>query len=568
MPKPTSLALLLMQSKVRAFTSSMERLKNDLVAFGTNPKTILSVAFFLIAALLYDNTESHRFVFDDRTVVADNHYVRKGFDGFREILTTPRLHGYDGRSDENYRPIPLLTHALEVQVFGLTPAPGHIGNILLFALTASVLFLLLAELFGERRQVLVVATCLLFISHPIHTEVVANIKSRDELLFLFFCLLSAYLFLQHRERRAVLLFFSYACYTLALFSKETAIAFVVFFPMCLYWFRNKSMVVAMRESWVFFGLVLIYLTIRHIVLSHFPNVSPITDVLNNPLVGVEFFSERMATAFVVLWRYLLLLNFPYPLVSDYSYNQIPVVSLASREAVLSIVVYASILTFALCRISKRDPISFCILYFVATILPVSNILFLVGTIMAERFLYAPSLGYCLAIGIGVEILARRGHTERMTTFVLLGMVLAAFSVRTVVRNGDWKDEKTLFQRDIKYSPQSAKIYQIVGFQIFQDGKFGEAVHYLEKATEIYPTHEATWVMLGETYELLGRQGEALDAYGHAVQVKPNYQLPYFRMSLLYRTMGDLGKAQEFWDKGQAVAAPERESTPHILPVRP
>ena len=149
---------------------------------------------FLVAFGLYANTLSHGYVLDDRVVITGNTYTQAGFAGIGDLLTTDSFRGFLGRDVEElaggrYRPLSLVTFAIEGALFGDSPAVAHLGNVLLFALCCVVLLGVLQELLGERSGPLSglsvpFASALLFAVHPIHTEVVANIKGRDEILAL------------------------------------------------------------------------------------------------------------------------------------------------------------------------------------------------------------------------------------------------------------------------------------------------------------------------------------------------------------------------------------------------
>lgn len=141
---------------------------------------------FLFGFMLYANTFQHEFVLDDAIVFSENNFTKAGINGWRGIFSKDTFYGFfqqDGKEQlvagGRYRPFSLATFALEVSLFGVQPTSGHIINALLYGILGIILFKCLVLLRIEGG--LALAITLLFMSHPLHTEVVANIKGRDEI---------------------------------------------------------------------------------------------------------------------------------------------------------------------------------------------------------------------------------------------------------------------------------------------------------------------------------------------------------------------------------------------------
>ena len=148
------------------------------------------VAFVaILAALIYSGSLGHDYAYDDLAVLKENRFVQKGLDGIGEILSTQYFEGYDPNTNARaYRPVSLITYAFEVEYAGLNPRVHHTVNVLIYSLTAIILLLALLRLLRSFHWSLAFLTTVLFVVHPVHVDVVANIKSRDELLGFFnFC---------------------------------------------------------------------------------------------------------------------------------------------------------------------------------------------------------------------------------------------------------------------------------------------------------------------------------------------------------------------------------------------
>ncbi|HWB64464.1 MAG TPA: hypothetical protein VG603_13190, partial [Chitinophagales bacterium] len=209
--------------------------------FAPNPKLALVAAFACV--LLYANTFHNGYVLDDKGIIQDNQYVQQGLKGIGGIFGSDVWH-FQNINLGYYRPLSLVTFAVEHQFFGNNPYISHIINVLLFALTGFLVCLLLMHIFRQYSPFFSLAIALLFVAHPIHTEVVANIKSRDEILS-FLNLIAALYFLLKAYSHKVdykMLAFSALFFYLALLSKETAFAGIFIAPLVIYFATSKNFI--------------------------------------------------------------------------------------------------------------------------------------------------------------------------------------------------------------------------------------------------------------------------------------------------------------------------------------
>ena len=203
--------------------------------------TNLCIALGIISVLLYINTLVNGYVLDDVMVLKDNLIVKKGISGIGELLTTPHMRGYLIIPNDLYRPLSLVMFAIEYSLFGLSPAWNHFFSVLTFAGCVMMLFLFLDKFFDRKKTVIAFVAALVFAVHPIHTEVVANIKSRDELLCYFFAFWAMNAFMNYMDKGKItaliggtaLLFLSYI-------SKETVITFLAIIPLVFFLYHNTD----------------------------------------------------------------------------------------------------------------------------------------------------------------------------------------------------------------------------------------------------------------------------------------------------------------------------------------
>ncbi|MCB9275686.1 MAG: tetratricopeptide repeat protein [Lewinellaceae bacterium] len=532
-------------------------------------------ALFAFSFLLYANTLLHDYALDDAIVIYDNMFVQDGVSGIPGILAKDTFYGFFKEAGKanlvaggRYRPLTLVLFALEHQLFGKSPFMGHLINGLLYGLTVMVLYLLLLQLFrpaqGQVRAYFIAfAASLLFAAHPIHTEVVANIKGADEIVALLGSLAALYFSLRaYWEKKTLLNVWAGLVFFLGLLSKENAITFLAVAPLAYYFFTKASAGKIVQQSLPLVAAAGAFLVIRYAVMG-WGIGEPVREMMNNPFIKlagnqyVDFTAaERLATVLFTLGKYVQLLFFPLVLTHDYYPRQIGVMNFSDFGVLLSLLVYVALGVYALLRLPKKDPVSFAILYFLATLSIVSNLFFPIGTHMAERLAFMPSVGFCLALAILGYRWARRntaqgkqpGYRQLTPVLTVLAIVALAYSGRALVRNMAWKDNYTLFTTDILNSPNSAKLQNAVGGELITQAvkpendaqrpvMLQEAVGHLEKALKIHPNYKNAYLLLGNAYNYLKEYEKSVDAYQKALSIDPEYADARRNLGITYRDAG-------------------------------
>ena len=208
---------------------------------------------FLTAFLLYSNTIPNTFSFDDDYVTYHNAQIKNGFKGIPEILTT--RYSLKENHTFGYRPVAKVTFAIEYQLFGENPHVSHFLNIIFYAITGISLFILLKKMFSKYNSFVLLVCTLLFLAHPIHTEVVASLKNREDIFSFLFSILSLITLINYiRKKELISLIISIFLFILAILSKLNAAIFVLIIPLALYYafddikihFPIKSFITALR----------------------------------------------------------------------------------------------------------------------------------------------------------------------------------------------------------------------------------------------------------------------------------------------------------------------------------
>lgn len=522
-------------------------------------KVWLYVVCGLFAFLLYCNTLNHEYAYDDFPTIYGNQITMQGFKGIPELLHTSYWFGLNGEEDWLYRPLSMVMFAAEWGVAPNKPALGHWINVLLYALTAVILMRFLCNIFQSNNLLLPFVITLIWIAHPLHTEVVANIKSRDEILCFLFCVLTLDNLLQYsKNSKVTILIKGCLFYFLALMSKESAITLLAIIPLAVYFFGNTKLKNNLFVTAIAFAPAALYMLIRSIVLS---NVIDITNIplSDNSLVGAHGnFNLEKGTAFYILGFYLKLLFFPHPLSMDYSFNEIPLVGLSNPVALFALVAFFSAGVYALVRLPKKDPVAFGILFFIITLSIASNVLFLTRCTMAERFLYMPSLGFIIAFLIPTARLLKTDFNPKihfagiaqMISFnkrftYMVCVILSLASIKTIARNSDWKNDTTIFSADALNAPNSSRIHFLNANHLTQEIKqnhvlpneienyYRTAIDEYNKCISIDPDHYQSYFGLANVYEQKKQMNEALKYYLTVRERLPNLQLGYSNLGTFY-----------------------------------
>lgn len=527
-------------------------------------KKSLAILLAVVAILLYSNTLYNGYVLDDVAVIKDNAYVIRGIAAIPTLLTTPYLKGYKRAADtaasnDLYRPASLVMFAAEYQLSEGSPTLSHFMNMLVFAGCVVLLFLFLYALFDRADLAFVAA--LLFAVHPIHTEVVANIKSRDELLCFFFAFASLLSFTGYaRLGTRKKLVYGTLFYFLSLLSKETSACFIAIIPLVFFFYINDNRKRSVQICISPFITLIIYIIIRYSVLIHYNAWhGSIIDLTENELIGAPSVAAKLATAIYVLGYYIRLLFIPYPLSSDYSFRSIPFTGFDNLWVWITLFVYIGLIIIGIARLIKktRDPYAFGILFYLISIVLFSNILFLVGAVMAERFLFFASAGFCTAVAVALCSFFPAKHGNALMPKqrgLIAGIILIIFSVITFQRNLDWKDNYTLFKADVEKYPENARLWYSLGYVsstvIFEDAQdmntkakvLSESIADMQKAVAIYPNYSMAHNDLGKLFQKIQQYDSAEIHLKKSVALNSKDPVNKTDLGGLYFTKGDYSSA--------------------------
>jgi len=500
---------------------------------------------------VYANSFKNEFVYDDEVIIIENSFIRN-WKNLPKIFTE----GYFTFVQEGfYRPISTITYFIDYSLWGLNTLGWRLTSISFHIANAILIYFLVRLIFSHSltpslsNSLTALFTALLFALHPVHTETVNCISFRKDIISFFFFLLSFYLYLRATRssndppplvhsllpKSSLLYLASCVFFILGLFSKEEAIILFVVLIIYEYIFipskRGKQFLIKHFPYWFIAGFFLFFTFFAFKPTGYILGIN-ISQPRVYPPGGILIRLINSCKAFVF---YIKLLLLPTRLTVDYE----PTISysFADTGAFLSIGLLLFILLFAIIISKYSKVITFSILYFFIAFLPVSNIV-PIGAIMAERYLYFPSLGFCLLLATiftkteeYFQIKKRKTLPILLTFFVLSTFLF--YSLRTIKRNTDWKDALTLWTKTVEVSPQSWLAHTNLGDAYAKRGMYEQAIREYSRSLEIYLYAPETYASLGKLYFEKKDFDRAIVFLNHALSRRPNYAEVHHILGELY-----------------------------------
>ncbi|MBP7589805.1 MAG: tetratricopeptide repeat protein [Thermoanaerobaculia bacterium] len=501
----------------------------------------------LAALLVYWNSLSGGFVWDDRFLIVDNPRVQS-FARFAELVTHDYV--FVAETDLSYgyfRPLASLSLATDYALWGSEPFGYHLTNVLLHS-ACSLLVCLLALGLGASRPVAWV-TGLLFAVHPIHTESVAWIAGRTDVLCFLFAGASLGLFLA-RERsrssgaRRLCLTASLLCFALALLAKEM-VAVVPLWIVAIAAWRSAGgrlrdrLTGGLRVALPWLAIVVGYALLRFLVLDVAPPDAPLEHSL----------ARAVASAPSTVVRYLGWMAFPGELSA---YVQNPYVTRLADPRLLGSLIALGLLAALVARLSRaRAELGLLAAMLALSFAPILNFVRIagppdMGAPMAERFAYLPSFVFLLLlVTVGEMALARLRRPARRKALAAAGLLVVTplYAWKTIERNRDWRDEVTFFERATAQTPGAPLLWTNLAQAEMRAGRPAEAERAIRQAERLTP--EAPWVLAVRAQWLTfgGRFAEALPIQERVVRLeRQGNALALNNLAFLLRSNGRTAEA--------------------------
>jgi tetratricopeptide (TPR) repeat protein len=517
---------------------------------------VLAVVLAL-SVLSYANSLQNEFVFDDSLVIVEN-------PGIRGIEKLPRLLGITtGRLA--YRPMRMLSYALDYTLNeklwsyisnyqgmekGLNPLGFHISNIAFHVITSFLVFMVVFGLAGSGRVAFFASA--IFALHPVHTDSVTYLSGRRDILCALFYLLGFYCFLRYRQSNKVFLIVAaFAFYVLSLGSKEMGVTlpalFFAYDVMQQYSGQRGTINRAFFKE-LFKSAQKAITTSPYVYATLFSGAlafSYYKIAVKSPSYQTTFYGDSLYVTFLTVGRilahYMHLLLYPVNLNADYSLNAFPLSSsIFEPSSFLSLLLLMGIAYLCLWLWGRNKLMAFGIIWFFVALLPVCHI-FPHHELLAEHYLYLPSVGFCLVTALLFNSAFKKGKYS-VPIAICLMVIMLLFSVRVVDRNRDWRDRLTFWEKTLKTAPECARVHVNLSEVYANTGRLDDALSAAQKALSINPDHIEGRNNLGTIYERKGMFDEAITEFKRALALRPRYAKAHLNLGLSYFRTGEKEKA--------------------------
>jgi tetratricopeptide (TPR) repeat protein len=482
------------------------------------------LALWAVALLAYSNSFRAGMTLDNATVILQDTRIQAATRQNVGLIFTEE-YWYGNASTNLYRPLTTLSYLFNYAILGNGPNPAgyHCINFALHA--ANILLVYLLGLLIFRRTGLAMGMAGLWGLHPLLTESVTNIVGRADELAAFGVLAGLLCCVRGATsdgpRKLAWLAAAALASAIGCFSKESGVVVLALVPLYDFTFGRGTPWKSRLPGYaaLLAGAAAFFYCRAAMLATHPIATVPFGD---NPLQGAGFWTARL-TAVKVIGKLFALFLWPATLSCDYSYNQIPLFSWRlnweDTQALLTLLGCAAVAIAIGWR--QHRALVFLVGFWFVALAPTANIAILIGTIMAERLLYLPAIALsgCLVLGIGA--LARRFTLPPSAAAIVVGVLCLACSIRTFVRNTDWRDELSLWSSAVRACPRSFKTHVSLGIALSLAGPA-----YLDRSV-----HEA-----GLSLEILRNLPDDL-----------NNSVGYQQAALCFRAKGDsLPDGGQYW----------------------
>lgn len=484
-------------------------------------------AIFLIGFLVYFNSLFSGFIGDDLEQIFGNPYIYSlsniprlfTYGLFNPSLPGQFLHIY-------YKPLMPLAFTLIYSISGNSSFLYHLFQLFIHIINTFLVYLIFKRQIKEKISFFL---SLVFLVLPLNQEAVANISSYQDVLFFFFGTLG---FLMFTYKQNLNFFIGSFFLFLSLLSKESGILFLAIMPIYAFLFEKIKFTKSTAVSFVVFA---IYLLLRLSIVNTLPVKIEIA-----PISTIGFYL-RLINIPKMFFYYLK--NFVWP--TDLSISQQWIVKTVNiSEFYIPLFIILAFLGICVCFLKilqkkKQKSYVFFLSWFLLGI-GIHMQLIPLDMTVASRWFYFPSVGILGMAGVVLSELVT--EKKEKVLYLILVILIAVFSVRTIIRNSNWRDALTLYSHDVSYS-KGYIVENNLGSELFKVGRKEEARKYFESAIRENSEWWISWNNLGIYYENKSDYKNAEKYYKEAM--KGNLPAAYENLARTYLISGDFNKAREF-----------------------
>jgi protein O-mannosyl-transferase len=549
------------------------------------------IYFFLITVILavYWQVTSFEFInLDDPLYVIGNQSIRHGIN--------PESIKWAFSSVEyasNWHPITWISHALDIQFFGMNPGMHHLTNVIFHIVNTILLFIVLEKMTGALWRSAVVAA--LFALHPLHVESVAWISERKDVLSTFFWLLTMLGYIWYIQQRTVLRYLVVILsYILGLLSKPMLVTLPFILLLLDYWPLNRLETIQKVDIRSSHGNDIVgsggwWSRLSTLILEKIPLI--LCALIS---CGVTFYAQlssgavnslekikliiRIANAIISYVVYLEKMVWPIKLAVFYPYPEI----INPFEALLCTLFLLIITTLILIAARNLPYLAVGWVWYLVTLIPVIGIVQVGAQQLADRYTYISLVGIFIIVVWGFTDILTRWRYGKVVLGVLSAFVFTLLMITTWEQLGTWKDSETLFRhalavtknnylahnnlgvaistrgdiegaiwhyrQAIKIKPNYIRACDNIGFKLFDEKKYNEALNQFQECLKIDPENSITHIGLGDTLMATSSFTGAIRSYTEALRINPNHTEVYSKLGLAYLKKGNFQDSIKYCQK--------------------
>ncbi len=522
---------------------------------------ILMAVVFAVNA----RTIGYEYTYDDAVFTSKGNLIdlpeMGGIHCIPALFTHGKNYCFDKSNNGSYRPLLPATFAVEHAILGdFNPTFSHFVNLVLACLLVMLLYKLLRRMFPAYSAYVPFLILLLFELHPIHTEVMASVKSRDEIIALIFSVLSMLQTFKYIEdNKAGHLVLSGVYFFIALLAKESPVCFIAIAPLSVYFFTSANIKKILISSIPYYAMIFLFLLIRHFILEAEAGDVSITE---NTFAGITDFSHKIGTILIIQLKYLELLILPHPLSFDYSYNQIPITSITNYVAIISLAIFTGLFVYAIATFKNKNVFAYCILFYFFAMGVTSGLLIRIGATAGERFIFIGSLAFCIAAVLLLaklfkSDLATLTYEHSRTLSYTLIVISVLYAGKTIARNEDWSSNMALFRSGVVTAPNSWRSTNCLAVEYkrmataetnpqVQLTECDSSIKYYKQSIAIYPLKADTHADLGAVYFMMKNFDSSIVYLNNALRLNPKLANAAGNMGTIYMNSSRFDMALKYY----------------------
>ena len=429
--------------------------------------------FLVVGFIVWGDVINYKFTLDDHDHITENHIFTELL-GFKTIFTTPTWPG------NLYRPIAISSIYLDYIISNGSISFLHFTNLLFHILSTFCLYVVLKDYFSKSLALFI---SLLFLVHPINQEIVANISTRNESLTALFVLLSIYIANNAFNNNVIIKLSSiFTFYSFALLTKESALSGFILIPL-FFWIKARDIGKTLKISTALTISTLFYLGIRTSIVGAPKNGVEFVGDLDNIFVHYSYL-QRLPNVIGLLGNYLTDIALPLNIFQDYSYPMVSVCELTScaPKFYLSLCLVILLISFTIYQFIKKNYIfsAFAGWFFITSAL-YSNILILTINHYAPRYMYLPSMGILVTLGIFIEKI-----NIKSINLLLKFVFFVGFSYISFKDLPRWKDDFELRLDEVARGNISFKSNSNFAMYMLKNGRYDQAIRFASIAEQSFP----------------------------------------------------------------------------------